>query len=69
MSSKRAIRRKQCKGKQRFETQRAAQSAIGGLRTRTGSREPLTAYKCAWCGGYHFGHTPRRVLSAMGAAR
>lgn len=67
MSSKRAIRRKSCKGKVRYTSQPAAQAAIGRLRRNTKSTGWFTAYACQFCGGFHFGHTPRRVRQAMGA--
>ena len=70
MSSKRRLRRNECKGKARYEGQMAAQAAIGRLRRRTGTREWLNAYRCRWCNGWHFGHPPRRVRQAiMGEAR
>lgn len=67
MSSKRAIRRKQCKSKTRYDTQGQAQRALNGLRRNTGDSSVMTAYHCRWCGGFHFGHTPYRVRLSMGA--
>lgn len=58
MSSKRAIRRKACKGKRRFETQDAAIRAAIALRRNRETYGHLSAYRCRWCGGFHFGHTP-----------
>lgn len=69
MSSKRRIRRNECKGKQRFDSQKAAQGAIGRLRRNTGTTAWLTAYRCRWCPFYHFGHAPRAVRQAMGGMR
>lgn len=64
MSSKRRIRRKSCKGKQRFETLDAAWTACRSVirRDRVQGVEPghMNAYRCRFCGGFHFGHTPRR---------
>lgn len=68
MSSKRALRRRQCKGKVRYDSQMAAQAAIGRLRRNTGAMGWYSAYRCRWCGGFHFGHTPQRVRQAMSAA-
>lgn len=44
-----------CGRKKRFGSLRAAERArlrTGNRRTQRGS----IAYKCEWCGGYHFGH-------------
>lgn len=67
MSSKRRIRRNECKGKVRYPSQLAAQAGIGRLRRNTGTTAWLSAYRCRWCGGFHFGHAPKRVLMARGA--
>lgn len=69
MSSKRAIRRKQCKGKVRYDTQVAAQRGIGRLRRDTGSVGFYTAYRCDFCGGFHFGHTPKRIRQSISDSR
>lgn len=69
MSSKRAIRRKQCKGKTRYTTQMSAQAAIGRLRRNTGTRDWLTAYRCRWCSGFHFGHPPKGVRQSITDSR
>lgn len=70
MSSKRAIRRKSCKGKQRFTSLDAAWSALRSIvrRNRSKGVEPgaMNAYACKFCGGFHFGHTPR-VIRMRGA--
>jgi len=67
MSSKRRIRRNECTGKQRFDTQKGAQAAIGRLRRNTGTTAWLSAYRCRWCSGFHFGHSPKGVRMARGA--
>lgn len=63
MSSKRRIRRKACKGKQRFETLDAAWTACRTVvrhhKKRGIDPTPMNAYGCKFCGGFHFGHTPR----------
>lgn len=56
MSSKRAIRRKSCKGKVRHVDATAAQAAIGGLNRAKGYQGRLDVYRCSFCGGYHVGH-------------
>lgn len=62
MSSKRRIRRKACKGKQRFETLDAAWTACRSVvrqgRKRGTDPGSMNAYGCRFCGGFHFGHTP-----------
>lgn len=67
MSSKRALRRKQCKGKVRYPSQMSAQAGIGRLRRNTGTTSWLQAYRCRHCSGWHFGHPPQKVRQAMGA--
>lgn len=67
MSSKRAIRRRQCGKKQRFATEQAAVQAIRSLIARKGPQGGwLTPYRCAFCGGFHFGHAPAQVRRHMG---
>ena len=67
MASRRAERRKACTGKQRFGTEQDARRAIWSLRSRKPDSGWLTAYKCRFCGGFHFGHPPRRVRQAISA--
>lgn len=71
MSSKRAIRRKACKGKQRFESLgdawTALRAVLRGDRKRGKAPEAMNAYRCKFCGGFHFGHTPAATLKAQGA--
>jgi hypothetical protein len=59
MSSKRAIRRRACKGKVRHETIEAAlvHTCARSIATR-GDQGPMNAYRCAFCGGFHIGHRP-----------
>jgi len=58
MASKRRIRRKSCRGKQRFPTHLDASNAMHRL-IRTGDKRGgwLRVYKCKFCGGHHYGHT------------
>lgn len=60
MSSKRRIRRKACKGKQRFTTLDAAWTACRAVARHNARRQfatgPMNAYACRFCGGFHFGH-------------
>ena len=59
MSSKRHIRHKACTGKHRYTSAAEAQAAISGLHRRKGYQGYMQAYRCPFCGGYHFGHPPR----------
>lgn len=61
MSSKRALRRKQCKGKVRHETEAYALIALRNTR----SIGNLSAYSCRFCGGWHIGHTPGKQGIAL----
>jgi hypothetical protein len=53
MSSKRRIRRNACTGKRRFATLTEALAA---------NRFRITAYRCAFCSGWHLGHSKARRL-------
>lgn len=67
MASKRRIRRKVCGRKVRYATQADAQAAIITLTRSKGWLGYMVPYRCQFCGGFHFGHPPRRVRNAMGA--
>lgn len=57
MSSKRAIRRRSCKGKVRHASHEHAVIAL--VKTvRGGANGHMSAYRCRFCGGWHIGHTP-----------
>lgn len=60
MASKRRIRRNSCTGKRRYESASQARAAISGLFRRKGYQGYLQAYPCRFCGGYHFGHPPKK---------
>jgi hypothetical protein len=65
MSSKRHIRRKSCTGKQRFADELAARAAIHALIRAKGRQGGyLSPYRCRFCSGFHFGHTPGGVNRA-----
>ncbi|WP_431511621.1 hypothetical protein [Variovorax sp. DAIF25] len=66
MSSKRAIRRKQCTGKQRYASELDARAAISTLHRNKGYQGLLTPYRCSFCNGFHFGHAPANVRRKMG---
>ena len=65
MASKRAQRRKECSRKRRFETHHDAAAALRRLKGRHQRSDRMSVYRCRWCGGYHFGHTPLRVRLAI----
>lgn len=60
MSSKRAMRRRECEGKQAFPT-----AAIAAMYNKTGAKkfgwQRLHAYKCEFCHQFHLGHPPRKI--------
>jgi hypothetical protein len=58
MSSKRAVRRKACKGKVRHTDRQAAAAALFALNQKKGYQGPMNVYGCKFCGGYHIGHRP-----------
>lgn len=60
MASKRRIRRKACEGKQRFDSQTKAVSAMLALQRDKGDQGNLRPYCCVFCKGWHYGHAPRR---------
>jgi hypothetical protein len=66
VSSKRRIRRKSCKGKQRFDTLDAAWTACRRVIRHNAKKGygtgPMNAYGCRFCGGFHFGHSPARAV-------
>ena len=66
MSSKRAVRRKSCSGKVRYDDIELAWKAVraSGARDNSGWILP---YKCRFCGGYHIGHAPKRVKKVFRA--
>ena len=52
-----------CLKKHRFETQ--AEALLASKDRQRKIRQGLTPYLCPFCGGYHYGHTPRRVRQAI----
>lgn len=66
MSSKRAIRRKACKGKVRHADQAAAHGALRALNQDKGYQGPMNPYRCPFCGGWHIGHSPGASRAARG---
>lgn len=69
MSSKRAVRRRACKGKVRYGTLPDALAEIHRPRSKVGVFEVLNVYRCKFCTGFHVGHMPRKVRRAIAARR
>ena len=71
MSSKRRIRRnnekklekKQCSGKQKFDSEATAIRAFAGFDKLKNA--DVTAYKCRFCGFWHYGHTPKGLQNRL----
>jgi hypothetical protein len=63
VSSKRNIRRKQCERKIRFGSAGAARQRSKAI-VRAGG-DLLDVYPCEFCGGWHIGHRPARVETAI----
>ena len=61
MSSKRAIRRRQCDGKKRHATAADAMLARATLNRSKGYQGRMNVYRCQFCRGYHIGHAPERL--------
>lgn len=53
MSSKRAIRRRECGNKRRYVSMELAQAEARRMRRKGFMVRP---YGCAWCGHIHLGH-------------
>lgn len=60
MSSKRAIRRRACDGKQRHPTAERAWAHITSLARSGLAKGTLNAYRCRFCRGWHVGHWIRK---------
>ena len=64
MASKRAIRRKECGSKIKYQTEQDAKYVAWRLGQRNGTQ--YTQYRCKHCHSYHVGHTPNHVRKQMG---
>ncbi|MDE2098127.1 MAG: hypothetical protein KGL39_12810 [Patescibacteria group bacterium] len=67
MTSKRRLRRESCQGKARHKTPEAAWLQAYNSRD-VRDRHRLQPYRCGFCGCWHIGHAPTRVLRKMAAA-
>lgn len=61
MSSKRAIRRRACKGKVRHAGASEGYAAIRSLARAGRDNGHMTPYRCQFCGGWHIGHTGKQA--------
>lgn len=57
MSSKRAIRRKACKGKVRHQCAEHAWAHLRALLKKRDDGLRMNVYRCRFCGGWHVGHS------------
>lgn len=70
VSSKRRLRYRACRSKVRHATEAEAFASIVHLKRKGHyDGEPLNVYRCRFCNGFHFGHTPREVRQAMAERR
>lgn len=67
MASKRALRRKSCGRKVRYQTQEAALTGLRSLIYDKGWQGKMFAYHCQFCRGFHYGHPPARVRQSLKA--
>jgi len=67
MSSKRAIRRRSCSNKERYNSKTEANRAAFFSRRRTG--EWIIAYKCRFQPHWHIGHPTREMKQGLRAKR
>jgi hypothetical protein len=63
MASKRAVRRKKCKGHVKYEEWQAKGALKSMRRDKPG--EHFTMFKCGWCHAWHIGHTPGKNMRVM----
>lgn len=56
-----------CEGKTRFYSQRLAEEVRVRVQQRDSRRTGTTTYRCDFCGGWHFGRTPKRVTTKEAA--
>lgn len=63
MASKRHQRKKACEGKRRFPDFAAALQACYQYKRTFGHY--MRAYPCHFCGAFHIGHPPKRILRAL----
>ena len=62
MASKRAIKRRACSGKKKYNEEDAKRASYHARR-KTG--DWILPYGCKFCKGWHIGHPPRKVRQAI----
>lgn len=65
MASKRRLKRKSCTGKVKYETFEEANRVLFNFKRFKKEKSPMSVYRCKFCNGFHFGHTPWQVIQAM----
>lgn len=66
MASLRAVRRRVCGRKRRFD--READAALSARRLRRATTgEWIGTYRCSFCGGWHVGHKPKDLRQRSNA--
>jgi len=69
MSSKRRIRKNACISKVKYTTKELATQAMMALIHRRGFSGLMTAYRCPFCRGYHFGHASGKIRQSIAAKK
>lgn len=57
MASKRRLRRNTCGNKVKFPTKKDALDRALLVKRKTGTTRYVDAYKCKFCGAYHWGNS------------
>jgi hypothetical protein len=66
VSSKRRLRRRQCRNKRRFVNLEEAQRTIAYLSQMERNRPGLHAYACQFCRGWHIGRAMKQFKGRTG---
>ena len=64
MASKRKQRYIQCERKIRYANESSAASKCKALRKKLNDHA-LGWYRCKFCGGYHIGHRPKKLVQSI----
>lgn len=65
MASKRRLRRKTCERKKRYVSKEECVKVMREVNSKNSFSERLSAYKCKLCNGWHFGHTPMKIINII----
>ena len=63
MASKRAIRRRSCENKIRYDDVKSAEQVAKRLRRKNRTAH-INFYKCGFCGGVHVGRMSKRQIQS-----